>query len=111
MMPWHDFNLLAKTFLRARPLWGPGFHWDPEHAGYDPGEHAGYGHAGCGPGEHAGYDPREMTPGDKKYRFSKSLGMAWPGVENVGVPRGSIFKLSRGAQLPYKKIRIFGPIY
>ena len=35
--------------------------------------------------------------------------MALPGVENVGVPRGSIFNLSRGPQLPYIKNPDFGP--
>jgi hypothetical protein len=35
--------------------------------------------------------------------FSKSLGMALPGVENVGVPCGSILELSRPSQLPYTK--------
>ena len=50
-------------------------------------------------------DPR----GVKNIDFSKSLGMALPGVENVGVPWGSIFKLSRGPQLPYKKKSDLGP--
>ena len=39
--------------------------------------------------------------GGKNIDFSKSLGMASRGVENVGVPRGSIFKLARASQLPY----------
>ena len=33
-------------------------------------------------------------------RFSKILGMALPGAENVGVPLESILTLSRGSQLP-----------
>ena len=41
--------------------------------------------------------------GTKNIDFSKSLGMASPGVENVGVPRGSVFKLSRASQLPYSE--------
>ena len=35
--------------------------------------------------------------------FWKILGMAWPGVENVPTPRGSIFCVSRGSQLPYNE--------
>ena len=49
-----------------------------------------------------------MNYGPPKIDFWKSLGMALPGVENVGVPRGSIFKLSRGSQLPYIKNPNFG---
>ena len=41
--------------------------------------------------------------GTKNMDFSKSLGMASPGVENVGGPRGSILELSRASQLPYNK--------
>ena len=41
--------------------------------------------------------------GTKNIDFSKSLGMASHGVENVGVPRGSVFKLSRASQLPYSE--------
>ena len=37
--------------------------------------------------------------------FSKSLGMACPGVENVGVPRASILELSRASQLPYNNTK------
>ena len=33
--------------------------------------------------------------------FSKILGRGLPGVENDATPRGSIFKLFRGSQLPY----------
>jgi hypothetical protein len=42
----------------------------------------------------------------EKYKMpilGEILGMAWPGVENVPTPRGSIFKLSRGSQLPCNK--------
>ena len=39
----------------------------------------------------------------KNIDFSKSLGMALPGVENVGAPRESILNLSGGPQLPYIK--------
>ena len=35
--------------------------------------------------------------------FPKRLGMASPGVANVGVPWGSIFMLSRASQLPDNK--------
>ena len=31
------------------------------------------------------------------------MGMASPGVENVGGPRGSILELSRASQLPYNQ--------
>ena len=39
----------------------------------------------------------------KNIDFWKSLGMASPGVENVGVPWGSILELWGGSQLPYNK--------
>ena len=44
-----------------------------------------------------------MTPAGPKLHicFSKNMGMASPGVENVGAPWESIFNLSRGPQLPY----------
>ena len=41
--------------------------------------------------------------GTQNIDFSKSLGMASPGVENDGGPRGSILELSRASQLPYNK--------
>ena len=42
-------------------------------------------------------------PLSKNNDFAKSLGMASPGVENVGGPRGSILELCMASQLPYKK--------
>ena len=39
----------------------------------------------------------------KNIDFWKSLGMASPGVENVGVPWGSILALWGASQLLYKK--------
>ena len=35
--------------------------------------------------------------------FWKLLGMGWPGVGNVPGPCGSILRISRGSQEPYKK--------
>ena len=35
--------------------------------------------------------------------INKIMGIASPGVENVGVPRGSILELSRASQLSYNK--------
>ena len=37
----------------------------------------------------------------KNIDFSKILGMALPGGQNVPTPRESILALSRGSQLPY----------
>ena len=74
--------------------------------GDDPGEHAGDypgEHAGDGQGEHAGDEQGEMTRGGSKISIFKKSGNGLPGVENVGGPWGSIFKLSRGPQLPYNK--------
>ena len=42
-------------------------------------------------------------PGDQKYRFFKKSGNGFPWCGNVGVPRGSVFKLSRASQLPYSE--------
>ncbi len=59
-----------------------------------------------GPWAHAhwAHGPLPIGPGGaKNIDFSESLGMASPGVENVGVPRWSIFKLSRASQLPYNQ--------
>ena len=53
-------------------------------------------------------DASQAARGTKNIDFSKSLGMALTGVENVGAPRGSIFNLSRGPQLPLKKQNV-GP--
>ena len=39
----------------------------------------------------------------KNVDFWKILGMAWPIVENVPTPCGSIYCVSRGSQLPYMK--------
>ena len=39
--------------------------------------------------------------GTKNTDFSKNIGMALPGVENVGAPRESILNLSRGPRLQY----------
>ena len=47
--------------------------------------------------------------GDQNIDFPKNLGMALPGVENVGAPRESMLNLSRGTQLPYIKNLNVGP--
>ena len=39
----------------------------------------------------------------KKMRIWKVRGRGLPGRQNTPTPRGSIFKLSRGSQLPYSK--------
>ena len=44
-----------------------------------------------------------VSMGTQNIDFSKSLGMASPGVENVGGPRGSILELCMASQLPYNK--------
>ena len=46
-------------------------------------------------------------PGDQKYRFFKKSGNGFPWCGNVGVPRGSVFNLSRASQLPYSDKSIF----
>ena len=55
------------------------------------------------------YVKDNLLPGEvKNSDFSKSLGVALPGVENVVALQGSIFKLSRASQLPYNKnIKMF----
>ena len=47
----------------------------------------------------------------QKVDFWKILGMAWPIVENVPTPRGSIYCVSRGFQLPYMKKNVFVCIF
>ena len=43
----------------------------------------------------------------KNIDFSKILGMALPGGQNVPTPRESILALSRGSQLPYMKKKAY----
>ena len=47
----------------------------------------------------------------KNVDFSKILGMALPGGQNVPTPRESILALSRGSQLPYTQRTFLGNFY
>ena len=68
------------------------------------------GHKAQAHGSMLGMGKESMLVMAKKSWKMNVLRMGLPGVENVPIPRGSIFKLSRASQLPYINKYVFDQI-